>query len=167
MLCNFCDNTATIFLTHIVNDEMQKVSLCESCSQNQELIKKKNLEAILGEYGIDKKDKEMNPIEEYSSPSKACQCGLSMEILSKTSRLGCPKCYTTFSDILTNRIEKIHNGTTHEGKKIYVPVTLKRLEEKKERLNLDLQSAVEDEEFEKAAQIRDAITSVDDQIASI
>ncbi|MEJ2745584.1 MAG: UvrB/UvrC motif-containing protein [bacterium] len=92
---------------------------------------------------------------------KTCPgCGLSYIDFRKTGRLGCDNCYNAFEKSLQGLLETIHRSTTHVGK---VP-SRERAEVEGltmlKSLEAQLCAAVEKEEFEKAATIRDKLQAL-------
>ena len=85
--------------------------------------------------------------------------------LSQTGRLGCGECYTAFERQLEPLLRRIQGTSTHTGK---VPGrqggTLK-LEREIGRLARELETAVEREEFERAAELRDKLKELRRQLA--
>jgi protein arginine kinase activator len=89
------------------------------------------------------------------------QCGLSIGEFHKTGRLGCSECYTVFRDELMPVFRRIHGHDHHVGK---VPaLNPLHMETRKTLLVLrrQLKQAVEREEFEKAAELRDRINAIE------
>ena len=89
------------------------------------------------------------------------QCGLSVTEFNKTGRLGCGECYVAFAGELSELLLRIHGREHHIGK---VPAMNPiQLETRKELLNLrrQLKRAIEREEFESAAEIRDRINEIE------
>jgi protein arginine kinase activator len=43
MKCHHCDNQATVHLTQIINGQMHKMDLCESCAQEKGVTNPDNL----------------------------------------------------------------------------------------------------------------------------
>jgi protein-arginine kinase activator protein McsA len=77
-------------------------------------------------------------------------------------KLGCADCYTTFYDKLLPSLQRIHGKTRHEGK---VPLIRNASVEtpkvdKIEILSEELKKAIENQEFEKAAELRDEINKM-------
>jgi len=71
--------------------------------------------------------------------------------------LGCPDCYQTFAEALEGLLKTMHKGTRHVGK---VPESLRQTRDLSDRLTLlqkKLSKAIEDEDFEEAAILRDEI----------
>ena len=68
--------------------------------------------------------------------------------------MGCPDCYSTFADILNPYVEKIHGATQHIGA---APAAEQPKTDPIEALRAQLKTAVENEEYEQAARLRDEI----------
>ncbi len=92
------------------------------------------------------------------------RCGLAYSGFKETGRLGCAECYGAFQFQLRPLLRRIHGDTRHRGK---VParggegVARSR---QIQRLHDELQRAVEREEFEHAASIRDEIRRLEAEI---
>ena len=173
MNCDNCSNIASVFLTRVVGSSLKKIALCNDCAESGEVIQSLGLESLL-----DSPTSELPDIPEPTPPSKktnkvtkpitkieelACRCGFTLEDISRIGRLGCPHCYVTFQDLLKERINKIQRGSQHTGKQLDIPMSEEMLERKQARLENELNSAIADEEFEKAAQLRDELESLSNQ----
>lgn len=154
MTCDVCKkNSATVFLTQIVDGKMQKVNLCESCSKDKGVTDPTGFalaDLLLGLGAAQE-------IEKGSAVAKCPNCGFSQADFKKTGRLGCAQCYDTFSEGLASLIKQMHKGTEHLGKVPQRAVrSLARQSELKE-LHRHLRKAVAEENYESAAEIRDQI----------
>jgi len=92
----------------------------------------------------------------------ACQhCGTTFNELKKGGFLGCATCYQDFSDVLKPFLEGAHGNTAHEGK--YPKRGGASLERENQIVKLRslLNKSIEDEDFEKAAFLRDKIRFLD------
>jgi protein arginine kinase activator len=84
----------------------------------------------------------------------------------KTGRLGCPQCYVTFAEGLGVILKDMHKGTVHKGK---IPSRALRTQEYQSRLkslHASLQNAVQSENYEQAASLRDQIAHLEMQLKS-
>jgi protein arginine kinase activator len=93
-------------------------------------------------------------------PSEAEQtqckvCGFGSEDVRRTGRLGCPECFETFFPMLRDVLNDCQKSLQHVGK---VPEKMREL--RKERLEEELQKAVQEERFEDAAVIRDQLAKI-------
>ena len=89
------------------------------------------------------------------------QCGLSIKEFNESGRFGCSECYRAFANELSELLRRIHGHDHHTGK---IPaMNPAHLEARKELLSLrrKLKRAVEQEDFELAAQLRDSINDIE------
>jgi len=85
------------------------------------------------------------------------RCGLLYSSFKETGRLGCSECYAAFQFQLRPLLRRIHGDTRHRGKAPSHGAGSSSGAREIQRLHDELQRAVEREEFEKAAGIRDEI----------
>ena len=87
---------------------------------------------------------------------RACpRCGLTGAEFSETSLFGCPSCYVTFDDDLDLLLKRIHGAVAHRGR-----VPAGRADAGPDvaaRLRRDLDAALRDGEYDRAARIRDRL----------
>ncbi len=157
MLCDICGkNPATVHLTEIINGEVKELHLCEECAlkKSQEMQKAFSLGDILSSLieGTQPQEKE--------SLLRCSRCGLTYEEFRKIGRLGCAYCYISFRTSLWQLIKAIHGSTFHSGK---IPKAKEsfRIDVEIEELKKKLRRAIELEEFEEAAAIRDKIKELE------
>src|ERR1043165_8837551 len=156
MLCCICkEKEATVHLTQIAGDKMQKVDLCEECAKTKGVNDPTgfSLADLLLGLGASQE------IEQAAGGAelKCSTCGFTQADFKKSGRLGCPECYKTFMEGLEGLLKSIHKGTRHTGK---VPEALRRTRETADRmktLQKKLNKAIEEENFEQAAALRDEI----------
>jgi protein arginine kinase activator len=156
MMCSLCkEKQATVFLTQIVGDKMQKVDLCEDCAKNKGVNDPSGFFAadlLLG-LGASQEIDQSAPGGELKCP----RCGFTQADFKKAGRLGCAECYHTFAEGLEGLLKTMHKGTRHAGK---VPRSLQPARDQGERLRVlrkKLDKAVAEEDFELAARLRDEI----------
>ena len=160
-LCDNCGSKpATVNLTQIENNEMSSYHLCEDCAAEKGLEattepSSSPLPDFLAQIGDE-------PREEEDSDNECSFCGLTFAAFRETGRLGCPHCYETFEAHLRRLLRRVHGGTKHVGK-IYLPPdpTVSEIEKQMEGLRRRLNRAVEAEDFERAAELRDQIRSLE------
>ncbi len=91
-------------------------------------------------------------------------CGTTLSEISRTGKIGCPECYHTFSAALMPSIQRIHGKTQHTGKVPHSAGTNLRLQSRITELEAKLHQAIEEQRFEEAAQFRDEIASLKEQV---
>lgn len=165
MLCCVCkDKEATVHLTQIAGDKMQKVDLCEECAKQKGVNDPAgfSLADLLLGLGA---SQEMETAA--GSDLKCPSCGFTQADFKKAGRLGCAECYKTFAEGLEQLLKSMHKGTRHKGK---IPASLREsqdLADKLKSLQKKLEKAVNEENFEQAAQCRDEIKATKQRIASM
>lgn len=158
MKCNTCKKKeAVVHYAEIVNGQMKKMDLCESCAVEKGVGKSVSVSMTDLLTGIT----DWEPTKDVKDQEVCPTCKMTYTDFKKTGRLGCSECYKTFSRSLTPLLETIHHSSKHSGK---LPVKNKKVGhyfEKIRKLNNELQEAVVNEEFEKAAMLRDEIRRID------
>ena len=165
MLCELCKQSqATVHLTEIVNEQMTELHLCESCANQKgaQVESHFGLSDLLS--GLADQSKVQEPEE---TTVKACpSCGMSYEDFRKVGRLGCAECYPTFKRSLGSLLKRIHGSPLHLGKTPARLVKPAKSKTELAELKRKLDRAIEREEFEEAAQLRDQIRRAEQRGAS-
>jgi len=159
MLCDHChENEAIIHLTQIVDNQMTTKHLCEGCAADKGLQPGSGpanlpLTDFLAQVGRQPPDSSLAP----------CPfCGLKPDEFRKLGRLGCSHCWVSFEANLKGLVRRLHGGTQHVGK-VYLPPNPTRAQQRERLAGLrrKLSRAVESEDFERAAEIRDLIRTIE------
>lgn len=162
MICQRCqERPATIHLTKVINYEKTELHLCEVCAKTAG-----------GELGITIEpnftfqnliagllEGELNLYQHPSNvPEIYCQsCGLTLSDFRNHGLLGCGDCYKYFQNNLEPLFKRVHGGVSHTGKVPRRTGGKVRVKKEIDQLKIDLQLAINNEEYEKAAVIRDEI----------
>lgn len=166
MLCCICkEREATVHLTQIAGDKMQKVDLCEECAKTKGVNDPTgfSLADLLLGLGASQEIDQSSGGAELKCP----RCGFTQADFKKAGRLGCPECYKTFAEGLDGLLKSMHKGTRHAGK---VPEALRQTRDLSDRLKTlqkKLAKAVEEEHFEQAALLRDEIKQMSAKLSNI
>ena len=165
MLCCICkEKNATVHLTQITGEKMQKVDLCEECAKTKGVNDQTGFslaDLLLGLGASQELEQSAGGAE-----AKCPVCGFTHADFKKSGRLGCSECYVTFSEGLGGLLKTMHKGTRHVGK---VPESLRTrrdLSEQMTALQKKLNKAIETEDFEQAAQVRDQIKQLNSRLPS-
>lgn len=164
MKCDSCQDKATVFYTQVTGGELKKYSLCEACAESQGITSPEGLLMPAELFGG--KPLPASPLDLLQAAKQASECpacGFTLENFQRVGRLGCPKCYQTFSHEIARRLPSLHKGVTHTG---YFPEGLVRLHQLKTRLkdlHAQLDEAVGEERYEEAASLRDQINELEEQ----
>ncbi len=165
MKCGKCGkNEATMHYKETINGVTKEIHLCQECAESENLafgnmagFWSDPFHSFLGSgFGDIWGQLLSNPVPALIGEERRCpSCGLTESELRETGRVGCPECYNTFADILNPYVKKVHGATRHIGS---APVQQKQpTENPVEKLKAELKEAVEKEEYERAASLRDEI----------
>jgi len=159
MLCQLCQKReATIEFTEIINDEVIQLHLCEQCAHEKGIEMEQHfsiadLLAGMGDLTEGAQTKE--------AAAKCPACGMTWYDFGKIGRLGCGECYKAFSQNLLPLLKRIHGSTRHTGKAKAGTADATTKKSELQELRQKLQRAIEAEEFEEAAKIRDKIRQIE------
>ncbi len=148
MLCERCNkNPATMHYTQVINGKVAEYHLCEKCAREEKIA------ADFSDFDI---FNMFAPKKVKSEGALICpSCKTTLSEFKKTGIAGCSKCYEVFSPVIEPILIQTQGTKTHikavDGKKE------ETLKEKIARLEAALKKAIESEEYEKAAAIRDEI----------
>ena len=150
-----------MFLTQIVNGQVSELALCEACARAKGLFDPQSLtfaEKFFPEEFKNRVDKLVRELTQAEAGpktaavrnilSKCPVCGFGVEDYRRTGHLGCPDCYTVFARELAPAAE-LDDEYTEESPAVA-----------KARLQKELQQAVQREDYERAARIRDQINAL-------
>jgi protein arginine kinase activator len=158
MKCDNCNKTATVHLTEIKSGKKIEKHLCEQCAaQNEGLPVKSHMPInelltnfVMAHSGMQKEQ------------TLACEhCGVTWTEFRQNGLLGCAHDYTMFERELTPLLKRAHEDQTHHVGKVPTRrggtgVPVKRQVDLT-KLRRELQKAVEAEDYERAAKLRDQI----------
>jgi protein arginine kinase activator len=164
MKCDYCDREASVHLTQIINNKKVVLNLCKECAAKRGFhspldnipFPLSNFLSGLVSQEESKKDRNAVVPTDLVCPN----CGLTFEEFSRLGRFGCGQCYKTFRTKLQGLLRKIHGSSLHRGK---LPPLLSEegnTIKEQERLQEELQAAIAAEDFERAADLRDKIKSL-------
>ena len=162
MKCEICGlKDAVIHMRQIQKENVHEMHICEDCALEKGLIREEeselpvtNLLAGL----IDGRDIE----ESAGKAASACtRCGTKLADFRKTGKLGCAQCFQAFESDLRSILSQMAARPRHAGK-LPAPVAGQaELQPDREGLRLELRAAVENEDYEKAALLRDRLREMD------
>ena len=179
MLCDICKKReATVHLTEVINEEVNELHICEECAKSKGAQMQQH-------FGIADLLSGLVDLPHDSLPKKKrihikCpSCGMSYNNFKKIGRFGCADCYEAFKRALYPLFKKIHGVSYRAGKEpgnrekkrplppkpVIAKKTLKPGPdiEDSQALKARLARAIELEEFEEAALLRDKIRAIEAQ----
>ena len=181
MLCEICQkNQATFHYTEVVNGVKNEHHLSGECAAHTDISYyssvfdneqfEKLLSGIFGSSELFAGGEKEDPAKNVLCPN----CKMTYGEFIANSTFGCPDCYDVFGPLIATNIKKIQGSDTHVGKKpmLYstksvvtegvIPETLPENDIHKEidYYSKKLKEAVNEEDYEEAARLRDLIAEL-------
>ncbi|MCL1997080.1 MAG: UvrB/UvrC motif-containing protein [Defluviitaleaceae bacterium] len=153
MLCDNCKkNQAAVYIEQITNGETTEVNLCYKCSLDfhSPMFLNNILKGMFHNIG----EKNVATIQ---CPS----CQITLSEFRKTGKLGCNQCYPTFKKEISTILKNIQWGTSHRGKIPQKNSADLLVKKEVQRLRREQATAIEREEYEEAARLRDKIKEME------
>ena len=162
MLCQNCGKyEATTHVKRIINGEAAEAHLCTDCARAR------GYTDVFGGFGNVFGDLlgsffgEMTPSALSARTVKCEKCGSTFNDIVESGKIGCAECYKTFYEKLLPSLQRIHGKTRHEGK---IPNRAFSQSDAKAnellKLESELKEAIDAQNFEKAATLRDKINAL-------
>lgn len=161
MICQVCKQRhATTHLKRVINGKVFEAYVCDHCAVKQGAdvvnVSALSLGSLFG--GL-----FSEPVWRGQNNAERCTtCMKSFQEIIDSGRVGCADCYTVFYDRLLPSVQKIHGKTTHIGKS---PTKRSEIQEVSidplQELRQELQTAVEAQEYERCAELRDRIIQLE------
>jgi protein arginine kinase activator len=161
MLCDQCrERDAAVQLTTMEKDTVRQLNLCERCAAERgvpttSVSPKSPLSELL--HAV-----QQQPTLGGADAARCSFCQTSKSDFRASGRLGCAHCYGAFEASLRELLRRVHGHAVHVGRRYRAPhgAVLERAATLRE-LRARLQRAVEGEEFELAASLRDQIRGME------
>jgi protein arginine kinase activator len=161
MVCDLCKSgEAVITLTEIVGSGVRQLHLCEKCAAER------GVETMVGS----SKPQINNFLQTIHDQMPAAKgepvhctfCQATLADFRATGRLGCAHCYDAFESSLRDLLRRVHGNSRHIGRRYVAPLPseLPHVSSATE-LRDRLKRAIEAEQFELAADIRDKLRGIE------
>lgn len=165
MKCQNCEKPATFHITDLTGSELVELHFCADCAKEHLQPGTIALPAPTISGVLEKQLKLGQTAEELKElDSRSCPvCGITFFEFRQMGRLGCPHDYEVFANELEGLLVNIHGAEKHAGKHPQRPTVDSALATQTIRLRRDLREAVEQEDYERASQLRDQIRKFEEQ----
>lgn len=170
MVCEQCQQReAEVVATQFNNGQQVMLHLCHQCAAkiqpfHVEPQESTPLHQLLSTwFGTPTWYKEEQKKERHKQ--KECQhCHTTFEHFLKEGKFGCAHCYETFREELPPLLKRLHGGTEHVGKMPGAASEKAALKKRIELIRQTMKTAVDEERFEDAAQLRDEARMLEAQL---
>jgi protein arginine kinase activator len=155
MMCDVCkEREHVVKLSKVDGDTHTYVHLCEKCAAERGV----EVTAATHPLGDLLHAVQQQMIAAPGEAGRCTFCSATLKDFRATGRLGCARCYVAFESSLRDLLRRVHGNSRHAGRRYEppeagLPEQLTILGE----LRQQLRRAVEAEQFEEAAQLRDRI----------
>jgi len=165
MKCQSCQTrAATVHYTELLEGGLKEFHLCEDCYA----VKKPQGTDMIGMLAEALTPPTTGAVREEAMAQACGHCGITYAVFRSRGRLGCPLCYEAFRPALEPLLEKIHGGRAHIGKS---PVDGGTRDRTRERLLISLrrklQDAIQQENYELAASLRDELRKAEEDSGGV
>jgi protein arginine kinase activator len=160
MQCDQCkEREAVIHLTQIVNEQVTTLHLCERCAAEKGVESASSVtKTPLGTFLAQMSKGVVDQVPSPRAGDTCARCGASLQDFRESGRLGCPECYRSFEVPLRDLLRRLHGSTHHVGER-YAERGNGNADHRQTVSDLreQLRLAVETENFELAAELRDRL----------
>lgn len=170
--CQICGKRASIYLTQIVNGQATDLALCEECARARGLFDPQSLtfaEKFFPEAFKQKVDKlvrelinrvdesERAPMPRGHGDMLTCcpVCNFTLDDFRRCGRLGCPDCYRVFEEEIN-----AEHPASDEPADTEVSSEEESVEIRRSKIEQQLKAAIEREDYETAASLRDKLKTL-------
>ena len=169
MQCQQCEKPATFHITELTGQEHQEIHLCEDHAKGylmqseggQESPESQSItEAWADQLKVQQTAEDLARLDQRACPV----CGITFFEFRNQGRLGCPHDYECFDAELEPLIVSIHGATEHTGKKPARQLDLGVNPIDVIRMRREMQEAIEQEDYERASELRDEIRRIEDAL---
>ena len=159
MLCDNCrERDAVVQLVQVTGEGKRHLHLCEKCAAEKGVeTTTATPKAPISDF-LKAVQQQLGPGAGGADAVRCTFCLLTFREFQSSGRLGCAYCYSHFETALRDLLRRVHGSSRHVGKRYDPPrpdlmERASTLGELKDRLR----RAIEQEQFELAADLRDRI----------
>lgn len=162
MKCENCgSNEASVHLTQTKDDEKVQLNLCKDCARKKGFGNPlEDVPFPLAEFLAGMVKEVTADATGTMSDLECAGCGMKFVEFTKIGRFGCGRCYKAFDKPLEDLLRRIHGSTIHRGRTPRSRAGKMAPLAEEIKLRDELRRAIEDENFEEAAVIRDRLRSL-------
>jgi len=168
MICENCGkNEARVHYTAWENNQPKDLHVCQECAVEKGIVAVSNdstkfsiqepVIALIGDTALGSKVGRI----------QCTSCGLLYSTFRETGRLGCAACYESFAEPLQPLLRRIHGNLSHVGRAPERSAGADHRREELRALQTEMESAIHRENFERAAELRDRMRRLREEIDAV
>ena len=170
MKCQHCEKPATFHITELTGPEVEELHLCEEHARSylapSEPTDGSTSQTLAGalaqQLQLGQTAEELARLDQQFCPV----CGITFYEFRNQGRLGCPHDYICFESELDPLVINIHGATEHTGKRPKRGPGGSKNQMELIRLRREMQRAVDNEEYERASELRDEIRRLETVVST-
>ena len=165
MICQKCKNAvATVCISQVVDNHKKDIYLCQKCANDSASA---GLKVALGLNGLPGHLFFGSGFAPYAnmpkSDTRCPACGKSFFEIQRDGKIGCTNCYRVFRESLKPIVARIHGTASHKGS---CPSSVTDSDEDQAERQIArhktmLEKAIAEENYERAAELRDMIKGLE------
>jgi len=154
--CDLCgDNQAELKVRQVDKDgKATEIEVCAECARRRGFAEVGKIQLDIAQIVAEMKDKVVD-----EDAKLVCDvCKMTFADFKRQGRAGCAHCFVAFDDKLEPLVRRVQGAAQHVGRAIRSGRKDAQLEMSVERLDAELKSAIQAENYEKAAGLRDQLS---------
>jgi len=159
--CDICKNREGALKVSQVDSDgrMTELWVCAECARQRGFTAVEELKADVADVIAELQSR----VEDKDNALVCPDCRMTYAEFKRLGRVGCARCYEAFHDRLVPLVRRIHGAVQHVGRT--TKSGRKRAQERLtlERLRTHLQQAIDGEDYERAAALRDQLRRAEDE----
>ena len=166
MVCDNCQKrTASVHITQIANNQKTDKHLCNQCAQAYH----DGGFSLHTQFSVNDFLKNMfspgiTDAVQNKTGTVCSNCAMTYSDFSRSGKFGCSDCYRSFGNRVEPLLRRIHGMTAHTGKIPSRTGGALEMKQRLKKLRYELEQYVKREEYEQAAQVRDQIRSLEQEL---
>ncbi len=162
MKCEICGlKEAVIHIRQIQKESVHELHICEECAQEKGLIREEESELPITNLLAGLIDGKEAPGSDEAGAGACPRCGMKLSDFRKTGKLGCAECFRAFEADLRSILSQMAARPRHAGRLPALLAAPMEAPADKAGLREELKTAVDNEEYEKAAELRDKLRELE------
>lgn len=153
--CDSCGKSeATLKVSQLDKDgKVTEIAVCAECARQRGFTDVEKLKSGVAEIIAELKTR----VDEGDIKLVCRNCGFSYAEFKRQGRLGCAECYVSFHDELVPLVRRIHGAVQHVGRTASGGRKQAQVKMNVQRIREALSGAIQAEDYEKAAALRDQL----------
>jgi protein arginine kinase activator len=168
MTCQICKQNPASIQVYELHEEpdappgpagtrIEKQSVCESCAKTLDLPYLPVKAISIDLWSLLQAAKPRQEADTEACP----ECGMTLAEFRSRGRLGCANDYELFQAHVSPLLERIHNADEHHGRRPGVAEPEPDSSSQVEALRVELEDAIQAEQYERAAELRDQLSALE------